>query len=42
MEPARDIHLTENELAQLGKLTVILSQVDDLMLETVAHRGLSR
>jgi hypothetical protein len=35
MDPAYEIQLNEQELAQLGKLTVILGQVDDLMVQTV-------
>jgi hypothetical protein len=37
MDPAYEIHLNEQELAQLGKLTAILGQVDDLMVETIAR-----
>jgi hypothetical protein len=37
MDPAYEIHLNEQELAQLGKLTAILGQVDDLMIQTVEH-----
>lgn len=35
MDPAYEIHLNEQELAELGKLTTILGQVDDLMIQTV-------
>jgi hypothetical protein len=35
MDPAYEIHLNEQELAQLGKLTSILGQVDDLLIQTV-------
>lgn len=32
MNPAYEIPLNEQELAQLGNLTAILGQVDDLMI----------
>ncbi len=35
MNPAYEIPLNEQELAQLGKLTAILGLVDDLMIQTV-------
>jgi hypothetical protein len=35
MNPAYEIPLSEQELAQLGKLTAILGLVDDLMIQTV-------
>jgi hypothetical protein len=36
MDPAYEIQLNKQELAQLGTLTVILGQVDDLMVQAVA------
>jgi hypothetical protein len=35
MNSAHEIQLNEQELAQLGRLTAILGQVDDLMIQTV-------
>ena len=37
MKPAYQLRLSQRELAQLGELTAIMGQVDDLMVQTVAY-----
>ena len=37
MDPARPLVLTDHDHALIGELVEIINQIDDLMIQTVAH-----
>ncbi len=37
MRPAYELPLNQKQFAQLGELTAIIGQIDDFMVQTVAH-----